>query len=182
MKMGEDVRISPHAVIVRPELVVMGNHIAIDAFVVITTALELGDYVHIATHCSIIGGAKAKLVMKDFSGFAAGCRIACASDDYKGNGMINPTIPEEFLAVTYSTVIMEKFATLGTNVVVHPGVTVGEGAVVGSCSLVTRDLDPWGIYVGVPAKRVGDRRKDKILEYAEILKQRGVRYEQSGGG
>ena len=171
---GKDVFISTNADIRRPHLVNIGNHVAIDPFVVITTSLEIHNYVHIAPHCSIIGGAKAKLIMKDFSGFAAGCRIICASDDYKGNALINPTIPEEFLSVTYSTITMERFATLGTNVVVHPGVTIGEGAVVGSCSLVTKDIEPWGIYVGIPAKRVGDRRKDKILEYANILSQRDI--------
>ena len=169
MEIGIDVRISPHASIVHPELVVIGNHVAIDAFVVITTALELGNYIHIASHCSITGGSNSKLVMKDFSGFATGCRIACASDDYKGEGLINPTIPIKYRSVVYTTVTIEKYATLGTNVVVHPGVTIGEGTVVGSCSLVTKDLEPWSIYVGIPAKRVGERRKDKILRYAELL-------------
>ena len=171
MKIGIDVRISPLAHIVHPELVVTGDHVAIDPFVIVTTALELGSYVHIAPHCSIIGGAKSKLVMKDFSGFAAGCRIACASDDYKGEGLINPTIPIQYRTVVHTTVMLEKYATLGTNVVVHPGVTIGEGAVVGSCSLVTKDLEPWGIYVGIPAKKIGERRKDKVMQYAEMLMQ-----------
>ena len=169
MKLGIDVRISPQAVIAHPEKVVIADHVAIDAFVVISAALEIGSYVHIAPLCSIIGGAESKLVMMDFSGLSAGCRIVCGSDDYKGEGLTNPPVPIAYRKVTYSTVTLEKYVVLGTNVVVHPGITVGEGSVVGSCSLVTRDLEPWGIYVGVPARRVGDRARDKILEYADLL-------------
>ena len=165
------MRISSHAVIVHPEMMATGNHIAIDPFVIITTALELGNYVHIAPHCSIIGGVQSKLIMGDFSGLAAGCRIVCASDDYKGAGLINPTIPIKYRSVTHSTVIIEKLATLGTNVVVLPGITIGEGAVVGVSSVVTKNLEPWGIYAGVPARRVGMREKNKLLHYAELLMQ-----------
>lgn len=173
MKVGIDVRISPQALISHPEAVTMGDHNAIDAFVVVTTVLELGSYIHIAPHCSIIGGIQSKLVMKDFSGLAAGCRVVCGSDGYKGEGLTNPVVPIEYRRVTFSTVTLEKYVVLGTNVVVHPGVTIGEGTVVGSCSLVTKDLEPWGIYLGIPAKRVGDRRKDKILQYAELLMRGG---------
>lgn len=171
MKLGIDARISDKAIITNPDLVTIGNHVAIDPFVFITTALEVDDYVHIAPFCSIVGGKLCKLIMKDFSGLSAGCRIVCGSDDYKGEGLTNPPVPIEYRIVTYSVVTLEKYAILGTNVVVHPRVTIGEGTVVGSCSLVTKDLDPWGVYAGVPAKRMSDRKSEKIIEYAEILMQ-----------
>lgn len=41
---------------------------------------------------------------------------------------------------------------------VGPGVKVGEGAVLGLGSVATRDLEPWGVYAGVPAVRVRDRQ------------------------
>ncbi|MBI5396614.1 MAG: acyltransferase [Verrucomicrobia bacterium] len=171
MKTGTDVRISPHAVIVHPDLVEIGDHVAIDPFTVITTAAAIGSYIHIAPHCSIIGGRNAKLVMKDFSGLSAGCRIICSSDDFKGGGIICPFVPMKYRAVTFSTVTLERFAQLGTNVILMPGITVGEGAVAGAGALITKDMEPWGIYIGSPARKVGERRKDKILAYAEeILK------------
>lgn len=173
MELGIDVRIADQAIITKPESVIIGNHVAIDPFVFISTALEIGDYVHIASFCSIVGGKESKLIMKDFSGLSAGCRIVCGSDDYKGEGLTNPPVPIEYRVVTFSTITLEKYAVLGTNVVVHPNVTVGEGSVVGSCSLVTKDLEPWGIYVGIPAKRVGNRRKDRIIEYSELLSIKG---------
>lgn len=40
-----------------------------------------------------------------------------------------------------------------------PGVTIGEGALVGANSLVNRNLKPWCIYAGNPVKLIGEREK-----------------------
>jgi phosphonate metabolism protein (transferase hexapeptide repeat family) len=53
---------------------------------------------------------------------------------------------------------------LGHNVVVMPGVTVGTGAVVGSGAVVTKDVEPYTIVVGVPAKPIRKRFPDAIIE------------------
>jgi len=42
---------------------------------------------------------------------------------------------------------------------VSPGVNVGEGAVLGLGSVATRDLDPWGVYAGLPAVKVKERSR-----------------------
>jgi putative colanic acid biosynthesis acetyltransferase WcaF len=42
---------------------------------------------------------------------------------------------------------------------VCPGVSVGEGAVLGLGSVATRDLEPWGVYAGVPAVKVKERKR-----------------------
>jgi acetyltransferase-like isoleucine patch superfamily enzyme len=166
---GQDVRIDKTVIIKYPQNVFIDDHVAIDSFVVITTSVKIGKYVHIAPHCTIIGGQEALLVMEDFSGFSAGCRIVCASDDYKGFGLINPTVPIEYRVVHNDKVIIRKYATLGTNVVIHPGVEIGEGCVVGSGSVVTKDLEPWGIYIGTPARKIGQRESSTIIKYAKKL-------------
>jgi galactoside O-acetyltransferase len=50
--------------------------------VYISTEATIGNYVHIAPYTVIIGGIMSKLVMEDFSGIAAGCKIICGSDDF----------------------------------------------------------------------------------------------------
>jgi putative colanic acid biosynthesis acetyltransferase WcaF len=42
---------------------------------------------------------------------------------------------------------------------VGPGVNVGEGAVLGLASVASRDLEPWGVYVGSPARKTKERRR-----------------------
>ena len=160
---GLDVRIADSVVIKHPELVAIGNHVAIDDFCYITTALQIGDYVHIGPHCSIVGGTKAKCILGDFAGLSAGCRIICASDDYTGSGLTNPTIPAPYRAdVVVGTVTVGKHAVLGTNCVVHPNVTIGDGAALGSFSLATKTLDPWRVYVGIPARSVKPRDRARM--------------------
>ena len=46
---------------------------------------------------------------------------------------------------------------LFSRVAVMPGVTIGDGAVVGFRSVVTKDLEPYGIYAGIPARKLGTR-------------------------
>ena len=169
---GTDVRIAETVVIKYPDLVSIGNHVAIDDFCCISTGLEIGDYVHISPLCSIIGGRKSRCVLREFSGLSAGCRLVCGSDEYNGTGLTNPTVPAAYhCELKIAPVTLEKHVILGTNCVVHPGVTVGEGAAVGSCTLITRDLDPWMVYVGVPAKPVRERPRDQIIEMEERLRR-----------
>jgi acetyltransferase-like isoleucine patch superfamily enzyme len=50
-----------------------------------------------------------------------------------------------------------------------PGVTLAEGCVIGANSLVTKDTEPWTIYMGSPAMPIKKRPKDKMLLYAKEL-------------
>lgn len=168
---GVDVRIGASVVIGYPELVSIGDHVAIDDFTYITTALDIGSYVHIGPHCSIIGGKTGLCVMEDFSGLAAGCRLVCVSGDFFGSGLIHPFVPAGYRGELHGApVIFKKFAILGTGSVVHPGVTFGEGAAVGSASLVTKDVEPWSVYFGVPAKYHKKREKQMLLQYEEEIR------------
>lgn len=169
-KIGEDVRVSNLSVITRPHLVSLGNHVAIDQFVTITTNAEIGDYVHIAPNCSIIGGADSKVIMKDHSGMAAGARVIAGGADFNSGTLTNPQVPREFREEIIENVIFEEFSILGTNSVVLPGVTLSEGTVIGANSLVTKSTEPWTIYVGNPAKPIKKRNQGDIKKYYEKLK------------
>jgi galactoside O-acetyltransferase len=168
MKKGEDVRISELAVLSRPELIEMGDHIAIDQWTYISTQLIMGSYIHIAPSVSIIGGAPALLIMEDFTNIGSGSRIVCATDDFT-QGLISPVVPIEHRTVINKPVIFRKYATLGVNCTVLPGVTLGEGCIVGANSLVTKDTEPWTIYAGSPARPIKKREKERIIESAKKL-------------
>jgi len=109
-RIGDDVRINEFAHIVRPELVEVGNHIAIDMWTYISTQLVLGDYIHIAPSVSIIGGAAASLVMEDFTNIGSGSRIVCASDDFL-QGLISPVVPVEHRTVINKPIVFKRFST-----------------------------------------------------------------------
>lgn len=167
---GEDVRISNFAIIRNPEMVTVGSHVAIDEFVVISTSLIMGDYTHIAPMVSVIGGKRGLLRMGNFTTIAAGSRIICGSETYDGNGLIGPVIPYQYRdAIDWSPVIFEDFSIVATNVIVMPGVVLGEGSVVGAGSFVTKSTEPWTIYWGSPAKPRKQRNSNNIKRYAREL-------------
>lgn len=166
---GEDVRVHESARIKYPDLCKIGSHVAIDNGATISTEIEIGDYVHIAPYFISIGGKKSKVIFKDFSGVAARVTIVAGSENYSGEGMINPTIPEKYRDLVFTTVTLGRFAIVGINSSIMTGVTMGEGSILGAHSLLTKDAEDWTIYVGVPAKPIKIRRKEKILEYAKLM-------------
>ena len=168
---GNDVHIGSNVAIRRPQLVNIGNHVAIDTGAYITTAAEIADYVHIGPYVTVIGGERALLVMGNFTNLAAGCRVICGSDHFQGEGLIGPaSLPEQYKdRMKLAPVILKNFANVGTNVVIMPGVTLAEGSVIGACSLVTKSTEPWTIYVGTPAKPMKSRPREKMLRYATEL-------------
>jgi acetyltransferase-like isoleucine patch superfamily enzyme len=166
---GNDVFISELALIKHPNLCKIGNHVAIDNGVTFSTAVDIGDYVHIAPYVCTIGGKTSTITFEDFSFVAAGTKIVAGSEDYTGLGLVGPTIPAEYRHIMIKNIIFKRFAGCGVNCSIMPGVTLGEGSILGANSLATKDLDPWTIYVGNPAKPVKNRNKDIILEYATKL-------------
>ena len=166
---GEDVFISANVEIRRPHLLRLGSHIAIDSGFYCTTAAILGDYIHIGPYVTVIGGAPALLEMKGFNTIGAGSRLLCATDEFLGAGLAGIAPPEFRDRVRVEPIVFAVFASVGSNVVIHPGVTLGEGSVVGSCSLVTQDTEPWTIYRGVPARPWKKRSSEKMLDAARRL-------------
>jgi galactoside O-acetyltransferase len=143
------------------ENIQFGKSIIIDDFVFIyaRNKIKIGNNVHIASFTSITGGES--FTMEDFSGLASGVRIITGSDDFKDWGFGNPTINETFRNVRRAPVYIDKFCIIGANSVILPGVTVQEGATVAAGSVVTKDLEPWGIYIG--NRKVGERNKKGVL-------------------
>jgi galactoside O-acetyltransferase len=129
----------------------------------------MGDYIHISPFVVVIGGEKSKLILEDFTFIASGTKVVCGSEDYTGGGLIGPTIPEEYRKINYNMVKFERFAGCGVNCSIMPGVTLAEGSILGANSLLTKDTEPWTIYVGSPAKPIKMREKETIINNAKKL-------------
>jgi acetyltransferase-like isoleucine patch superfamily enzyme len=73
------------------------------------------------------------------------------------NYRVEPGVRVQDAATDEADVVIGCDVWLGARVMVLPGVTVGDGCVVGAGSIVTKDLPPGAIAVGVPARVVGFR-------------------------
>lgn len=67
-------------------------------------------------------------------------------------------------------VIIGNDVWIGSNVTILAGVTIGDGAVVGAGALVTKDILPYTIVGGVPAREIGKRFNDDEIDYLVKLK------------
>ena len=59
-----------------------------------------------------------------------------------------------------SGVVIRDFAWLGDRVIVLPGIRIGKGAVVASGPIVTKDVPPFAVMAGMPARKVSERSQD----------------------
>jgi len=161
--LGENVRIFPGAKLYGREFISIGSNVIIDDYVFIyaTAPIFIGSYVHIASFTSISGGGV--VVLEDFSGLSSGVRILCGSEDFLGGGLTNPCVPPEYRCVERASVHIGRHAIIGANAVVMPGVSIGEGCAVGAGAVVGKNLEPWGVCVGAPARRIKTRDSSLIL-------------------
>jgi acetyltransferase-like isoleucine patch superfamily enzyme len=115
----------------------------------------MGDYVRIDTshpdmitiedNVSIASGSRLLCHQRDFSDF-------CVGDDYMKLGYV------------VKPIVLKKGCLVGMESFVMPGVTIGEGAIVGAGSLVTKDIPAWTIAAGRPAKVLKEIPKREIGE------------------
>jgi len=54
---------------------------------------------------------------------------------------------------------------IGDNVVIADGITIGDGAVVGACSFVNKDIPPYSVYAGIPAKEIKKRFSQDDIDF-----------------
>ncbi len=160
--LGKNVKISDRASIYNPDQIVVGDNSRIDDFCVLSGKISIGRNVHIAPFCLIAGGSEG-IVMDDFSGTAYNVQIFSQSDDYSGRTMTNPTVDSEFKSETKKSVSIGRHVIIGASSIVFPGVDLAEGCSVGAMTLVSKSTQPWGIYVGNPAKRIKERSKDLLI-------------------
>ncbi|HVX50757.1 MAG TPA: acyltransferase [Chitinophagaceae bacterium] len=169
--LGLNVKISDKASIYGSERISLGNNVRIDDFCILSAGdggIELGNYIHIAAYCSLIG--KALIKMEDFSGLSSKVAIYSSSDDYSGNFLTNPTVPQQFTNVVNGPVILRKHVIIGVFACILPNVEIGAGSAVGSYSLVTKNIEPGVIVSGVPARFL-KKRSGKIFELEQAFLQ-----------
>ena len=72
-------------------------------------------------------------------------------------------VQSPIFAYTSAPVDIKDRCWISGGATILPGITVGEGCVIASGAVVTKDCEPYGIYAGIPAKRIGERNQN--LQY-----------------
>lgn len=112
--------------------------------------LTIEDHVHISQN-SYINANGGVWIGKNCL-FGSNVSIISSNHNYK-----DPNTSIRLQGTTEREVIIEEDVWLGINSSVMPGVTIGKGAVIGAGAVVTKNIPPYVIAVGIPAKIVGKR-------------------------
>lgn len=159
-KFGDNVLISRKASFYNPGEIVLGNNVRIDDFCLLSGTIKLGSFVHISAFCALYGSFSIELM--DHSGLSPRCTILSATDDFGGDFLVGPMHKPEYTNVTGGKVTLEKYVQIGSGSVVLPNIVIGEGSVTGAMSLVSKNLEKWGIYAGIPARKIRQRSKELL--------------------
>jgi lipopolysaccharide O-acetyltransferase len=107
--------------------------------------VQVNDYVHIGAANSVIIGDNVLIASKVY-----------ISDHNHGSYSMDdsnsPLIPPNLRKIVSDRVVINDNVWLGESVCVLPGVSIGEGSIIGALSVVTKDIPDYSIAVGIPAK------------------------------
>jgi acetyltransferase-like isoleucine patch superfamily enzyme len=132
---------------------------------------QIADEVSIFMHCSF--DAAKGLTIGRGSVINAGCRLDSRGEIRIGNKV---SISQQVIILTADhdvdardfagrnrKVVIEDLVWIGTRAILLPGVTIGKGAIIAAGAVVNKNVQPFTVVGGVPAKLLRDRRRD--IEY-----------------
>lgn len=138
----------------------IGHNVRIDDFCILSGNVTIGSNIHIGPYVALYGSKG--IVLEDYTGISARSTIYSAMDDFNGDYLVGPIHKDKYTNVNGGEVRMNKYSQLCAHSLVFPNVTIGEGAVIGACSMVKYSVEPWGIYAGVPVRKIKERRKNML--------------------
>jgi len=130
-KFGTNVGIAPKVEFFKISDCEIGDHSGIGAYSQIGS-VKIGNYVMMGTHCLLI------------------------SQNHCFHDLTIPMCQQGFKA--HEPIIIEDDVWIGSRVIILPGVRVGRGSIIGAGAVVTKNVDPYSIVAGNPAKLI--RRRD----------------------
>jgi acetyltransferase-like isoleucine patch superfamily enzyme len=102
------------------------------------------------------------LILEDYVGWGPGAKVLGSS--HTGVPLEDPVITTD---LEIRPVRVEEGADIGTGAIILSGVTIGKRSIVGAGAVVTRDVPPFAIVAGVPARLVRWRNQNQINREAE---------------
>lgn len=157
MPVAADVRLGEGVKIFQPELVnlygcTLGSETRIGAFVEIQKNAIIGARCKVSSHSFICEG----VTVEDEVFIGHG--VMFTNDLYPRATSEDGSVQTDADWAVVKTLVKRR-ASIGSNATILAGVTIGENALVGAGSVVTRDVPDHAIVAGVPARIVGDVRK-----------------------
>lgn len=159
--LGKSSIIDVGVYLIGPKNISIGSFTWLDTGVKLEATLgeiQIGSRCHVGSYAVL--GSREPIIVSDFVGIASGVHIYSNSETPKaGLHMSGPMVPETMKAFHSKKIHIGKDAVVGTNSVLLPGASLGEGAILGALSLLNKPIPEWEIWLGIPAKKIKSREK-----------------------
>lgn len=149
--------IDPHTYLHQPDRITIAESARIDWGVRVNggQGLTIGEHVHIASGC-VVNAGNGTLYIGDHSGLSNNVVVAAGLPDLRYQYISAADPPEKQHPVRLRTTIGQH-VVIFANATILPGVTIGDYAVIGAGAVVTKDVPPYAVVMGVPGRVVGRR-------------------------
>jgi len=153
---GNDVKIYPLAKITFPHVVELDDNCRVGDFVFIFggEGVKIGKYSDVQPHTTFWGGGLS--IIGDRVSTGPGTVFLSATFSHDAGFQMVDGLDAGAVKTIGGKLEIANDVYIGAKSVIMP-VNIGEGVVIGAGSFVNKDLDPWGIYVGSPARKIGER-------------------------
>lgn len=159
----------------------IGTHFQCGHHILIREHTTIGDYVTVGTGVTIDGHVEIGSYVKLETGVYIPTDTTIGSYVFMGPGAVltNDRYPlrlrEEYVAEGPT---IEDSVTIGARAVVLPGVRIGEGSIIAAGAVVTHDVPPWSLVMGVPGRAtpLPDRLRHPNHARSWPVEQKGVRH------
>ncbi|MBI2640904.1 MAG: N-acetyltransferase [Candidatus Sungbacteria bacterium] len=125
----------------------IGDNTRIGTFVEIQKGAEIGKNCKIQSHSFICEGVKIE------DGVFVSHNVTFINDNYPRATTAEGRLEnDEEWRARFKPTLVKKNSAIGSSATILGGITIGEGAIVGAGSVVTKDVEPYTIVAGVPAR------------------------------
>lgn len=155
---GNNVKIYPMAKIAKPEVVKLKDNCRVGDFVFMFggDGIVIGEYTDVQPHTTFWGGGLT--IIGDRVSTGPGTVFLSATYSHEAGLKMVDGLGEGAAKVQGGKLTIANDVYIGAKSVIMP-VNIGEGVVIGAGSFVNKDCEPWGIYVGSPARKIGTREQ-----------------------
>jgi len=153
----------------------LGNNVIFEKGVLVfhPKSISIGDNVYVGHNTILKGYYKNEMVIGDHTWIGQNCFFHSAGGIKVGKAVgIGPLVqiltsahkdgdlskPVLFHDLEFKEIIIENGSDIGTGSIILPGVKVGEGSIVGAGSVVTKDVSPYCVVAGAPARLIRKRK------------------------
>ena len=144
-----------------------------DDYCYFSTRVRIGRCTHIASGCSIAGGADMQFEIGHFCSLSSGVKVWCTSDDFVNDlvTIIPDGVEQVKTHLIRGNVSIDDYTAVGSNSVLMPNNHIPEGTVIGALSFVpvAFEFRPWGVYAGIPIRFIRHRNRESVMDQVRRL-------------